>query len=122
MLSILQRLGYVPRSVVWELTLACDLACRHCGSRAGGARPDELSTEEAKDLVRQMADLGVREAARAEPPAELVLPDAIAPWPRTERQESPELPGGHESGSSERRRSASIPRELSDVAFFQSAG
>jgi len=53
----------VPIYCVWELTLACDLACRHCGSRAGGARPDELSTEEAKDLVRQMADLGVREVA-----------------------------------------------------------
>lgn len=46
---------------VWEVTLKCDLACRHCGSRAGKARPDELSTGEALDLVRQMADLGVRE-------------------------------------------------------------
>jgi len=53
----------VPIYAVWELTLACDLACRHCGSRAGGARPDELSTEEARDLVRQMAALGVREVA-----------------------------------------------------------
>ncbi|MGZ5971002.1 MAG: hypothetical protein ACXWP4_25205, partial [Polyangiales bacterium] len=40
-----------PIYAVWELTLACDLACRHCGSRAGRARPDELSTEEALDLV-----------------------------------------------------------------------
>lgn len=52
-----------PIYAVWELTLACDLACRHCGSRAGGARPDELTTEEARDLVRQMAELGVREVA-----------------------------------------------------------
>lgn len=52
-----------PIYAVWELTLACDLACRHCGSRAGGARPDELSTEEAKDLARQMAALGVKEVA-----------------------------------------------------------
>lgn len=52
-----------PIYAVWELTLACDLACRHCGSRAGGARPDELTTLEACDLVRQMADLGVREVA-----------------------------------------------------------
>ena len=52
-----------PIYAVWELTLACDLACRHCGSRAGAERPDELSTDEAKDLVRQMADLGVREVA-----------------------------------------------------------
>lgn len=50
-----------PIYCVWELTLACDLACRHCGSRAGKARPDELSTEEALDLVRQLAELGVKE-------------------------------------------------------------
>lgn len=46
---------------VWELTLACDLACRHCGSRAGRARPDELTRDEALDLVRQLAELGVKE-------------------------------------------------------------
>jgi 2,4-dienoyl-CoA reductase-like NADH-dependent reductase (Old Yellow Enzyme family) len=50
-----------PRLAVWEITLACDLACRHCGSRAGRARPDELSTEEALDFVDQMAELGVLE-------------------------------------------------------------
>lgn len=52
----------VPRYLVWEITLRCDLACRHCGSRAGRARPDELSTAEALDLVDQLAELGVREA------------------------------------------------------------
>ncbi len=52
-----------PNYAVWELTLACDLACRHCGSRAGRARPDELTTTEAIDLVRQLSDLGVREVA-----------------------------------------------------------
>jgi radical SAM protein with 4Fe4S-binding SPASM domain len=50
-----------PVYAVWEITLRCDLACRHCGSRAGRARPDELSTAEALDLVAQMAELGVRE-------------------------------------------------------------
>ncbi len=50
-----------PVYAVWEITLACDLACRHCGSRAGRERPDELDTAEALDLVRQMAELGVRE-------------------------------------------------------------
>ncbi|HZO15041.1 MAG TPA: radical SAM protein [Polyangiaceae bacterium] len=50
-----------PIYAVWEITLRCDLACRHCGSRAGRSRPDELSTSEALDLVRQMAELGVRE-------------------------------------------------------------
>jgi radical SAM protein with 4Fe4S-binding SPASM domain len=50
-----------PIYAVWEITLRCDLSCRHCGSRAGRARPDELSTSEALDLVRQMAELGTRE-------------------------------------------------------------
>src|SRR5688500_4624584 len=56
-----QDLQARPIYAVWEITLACDLACRHCGSRAGHARSDELSTEECLDLVRQMAEIGVRE-------------------------------------------------------------
>ncbi len=54
--------GVRPEYAVWELTLRCDLACRHCGSRAGRARADELDTREALDLVAQMAELGVAEA------------------------------------------------------------
>ena len=52
-----------PVHAVWELTLACDLACNHCGSRAGRRRPDELSREEALDLVAQLAAFGVKEVA-----------------------------------------------------------
>jgi radical SAM protein with 4Fe4S-binding SPASM domain len=50
-----------PIYCVWEITLACDLACRHCGSRAGKARPEELSTDEALELAKQLIDLGVKE-------------------------------------------------------------
>ncbi len=50
-----------PILAVWEITLACDLACGHCGSRAGKARPDELTTSEALALVDQLAELGVIE-------------------------------------------------------------
>jgi radical SAM protein with 4Fe4S-binding SPASM domain len=50
-----------PILAVWEITLACDLACGHCGSRAGRARPDELTPDEALDLVDQLAELGVFE-------------------------------------------------------------
>jgi radical SAM protein with 4Fe4S-binding SPASM domain len=49
--------------VVWELTLRCDLACGHCGSRAGKARANELSTSEALDLVAQVAELGAQEVS-----------------------------------------------------------
>ena len=50
-----------PVAVIWEITLACNLKCMHCGSRAGKARPSELSTEECLDVVRQLARLRVRE-------------------------------------------------------------
>lgn len=50
-----------PTYAVWEITLRCDLACRHCGSRAGSERPDELSTDECLSMIEQMHQLGVRE-------------------------------------------------------------
>ena len=59
-LSVLSG-GWFPAYVVWELTLACDHACRHCGSRAVVARSDELSTEKALAVVGELAALGARE-------------------------------------------------------------
>jgi radical SAM protein with 4Fe4S-binding SPASM domain len=53
--------GSPPSHAVWEITLRCDLGCRHCGSRAGRERKDELTTAQALDLVRQLADLGLKE-------------------------------------------------------------
>ncbi|MBA2322290.1 MAG: radical SAM protein [Deltaproteobacteria bacterium] len=50
-----------PIYAVWELTLRCDQPCAHCGSRAGRARPDELSTDEARDVGTALARLGCRE-------------------------------------------------------------
>ncbi|QSJ19978.1 nif11-class peptide radical SAM maturase 3 [Nostoc sp. UHCC 0702] len=52
-----RRISYA----VWEITLKCNLACQHCGSRAGHTRAKELSTAEALDLVKQMADVGITE-------------------------------------------------------------
>ncbi len=49
--------------MVWELTLACDLACGHCGSRAAKPREGELTTAEALDVVSQLAELGAREVS-----------------------------------------------------------
>jgi Y-X(10)_GDL-associated radical SAM protein len=51
----------IPVHVVWELTLACDLKCRHCGSRAGKKRVGELTTAECREIIEQLADLGTRE-------------------------------------------------------------
>jgi len=53
--------AYRPVYAVWEVTLACDLSCRHCGSRAGRARPDELDTAQCLDVVDQLAELGAME-------------------------------------------------------------
>ncbi|MCB9758244.1 MAG: radical SAM protein [Alphaproteobacteria bacterium] len=50
-----------PIYAVWELTLKCDQACRHCGSRAGLARTQELSTQEAFEVGEALVDLGCRE-------------------------------------------------------------
>ncbi len=55
--------GFAPVYVVWELTLRCDLACRHCGSRAGKPRAAELTVDEARDVVAQLAEMGTREVA-----------------------------------------------------------
>lgn len=52
---------YQPKYVVWELTLACDQPCLHCGSRAGDARAQELSTEQALAVVVQLAAMGTEE-------------------------------------------------------------
>lgn len=60
-LSSDDRSALTPVHAVWEITLACDLKCQHCGSRAGRRRPEELSTEECRDLIRQLARLGTRE-------------------------------------------------------------
>jgi Y-X(10)_GDL-associated radical SAM protein len=60
-LSSEDRSALIPVHAVWEITLACDLKCQHCGSRAGKRRSEELTTDECLDLVRQLARMGTRE-------------------------------------------------------------
>ena len=50
-----------PAYVVWELTLRCDQPCTHCGSRAGDARPTELTTAEARAVVKELAAMRAKE-------------------------------------------------------------
>jgi len=47
-----------PRTCVWEITLACNLRCKHCGSRAGAPRRGELSTSECLGVVSQLEAAG----------------------------------------------------------------
>jgi radical SAM protein len=56
-----------PKLIYWELTRACDLACKHCRAEAIAERdPLELSTEEAKALLAELRAFG-------DPPPQLVL-------------------------------------------------
>jgi MoaA/NifB/PqqE/SkfB family radical SAM enzyme len=49
-----------PYIVIWEVTQACDLACLHCRACAQPKRhPFELSTEEGKKLIDQIAEMQV---------------------------------------------------------------
>jgi radical SAM protein with 4Fe4S-binding SPASM domain len=50
-----------PFILGWELTLACNLKCGHCGSTAGAARNNELTTEEALTICDQLPRMLVRE-------------------------------------------------------------
>jgi radical SAM protein with 4Fe4S-binding SPASM domain len=50
-----------PLIVGWELTLGCNLRCRHCGSAAGLAREGELTLNEALRLCDQFPALAVQE-------------------------------------------------------------
>lgn len=46
-----------PYIAIWEATRACDLACVHCRAEAQAKRyPDELDTEQALRLIRQVAE------------------------------------------------------------------
>ncbi len=48
--------GRVPQRVYWEVTRACDLACRHCRADATPSpHPLELNTGEALTLLGQLA-------------------------------------------------------------------
>jgi radical SAM protein len=49
-----------PFIVIWEVTQACDLACVHCRASAQPFRNSlELSTEEGRRLIDEIADLRV---------------------------------------------------------------
>ncbi len=44
--------------VVWNVTKACNLKCKHCYINAGEKASNELTTEEAKVLIDDLANLG----------------------------------------------------------------
>ena len=48
-----------PVNLTWEVSLACNLRCRHCLSSSGRPAPRELDTAEALDAVDQLHRAGV---------------------------------------------------------------
>lgn len=57
------QVGYLydraPMMLYWEMTQACDLACKHCRAEAQPHRdPHELTTEEARAMLRQVLAFG----------------------------------------------------------------
>ncbi|MHA1224769.1 MAG: radical SAM protein [Candidatus Heimdallarchaeaceae archaeon] len=57
-LSVVGLSMYKLDCAIWELTLACNMRCKHCGSSAGTARVNELSLEEAYKLCKELANEG----------------------------------------------------------------
>jgi len=47
-----------PEYVIWELTRACNLRCRHCAAAAGRPAAGELSTREALALIDDLRAIG----------------------------------------------------------------
>ena len=59
MTSACPRFDREPRRVYWEITRACDLACRHCRAEAAPeSDPAELSAAEGLALLRALARFG----------------------------------------------------------------
>ncbi len=48
-----------PFQVVWDITYACNLRCKHCYATAGKPLEDELTTDEAIDVIDRLNRLGV---------------------------------------------------------------
>lgn len=55
------NMNYQLKNAVWELTMACNMRCKHCGSSCTTKQDDELTTEEALNLCDQLAELGMKE-------------------------------------------------------------
>lgn len=49
-------IGY-PGHPAWEVTSACNLTCIHCHATSGKPGPDELTTDEGKKLIDQIAEV-----------------------------------------------------------------
>ncbi len=54
-----ERKPSAPLNVIWEITRACNLRCKHCLSDSGKPHPNELDTSEAKKLIDSLEKMKV---------------------------------------------------------------
>jgi radical SAM protein with 4Fe4S-binding SPASM domain len=53
------RMNYKPVTAVWEITMGCNMRCTHCGSACAEPLKDELTTDEALKLCKDIGDMGL---------------------------------------------------------------
>jgi radical SAM protein with 4Fe4S-binding SPASM domain len=70
-------IGY-PGHPVWEVTAGCNLGCIHCHAASGKPDPQELSTEEGKRLIEQIAEIDAFRTLVYTGGEPLVRPDIFA--------------------------------------------
>lgn len=51
---------YKPITGVWEITMGCNMRCKHCGSICENPQSDELTTKEALNLCEELGKLGFK--------------------------------------------------------------
>ena len=49
-----------PVTCVWEVTMACNMRCKHCGSSCNSALPGELSTKDAFKFIDMCKDINLK--------------------------------------------------------------
>lgn len=49
-----------PITAVWEITMGCNMRCKHCGSSCREPLPGELTTEEALKLCDELGEIGLK--------------------------------------------------------------
>ncbi|NIM15317.1 MAG: radical SAM protein [Candidatus Aminicenantes bacterium] len=60
MANLPQRKNYKPTAAVWEITMDCNMRCKHCGSSCSGPLPDELTTAEALEMCDALKCIGLQ--------------------------------------------------------------
>lgn len=51
---------YMPLAAVWEITMGCNMRCKHCGSSCKAPLPEQLTTEEALKLCKELGEMGLK--------------------------------------------------------------